>query len=94
MERKGRTFVIMFSAVVPLLQRGVVLLIRGWDVEEFDVDGGGIEIAGCNGGDGGGDIGVDTGAIEVEVFNCAIGGGAGGAGGIVLVPEPTTTYKL
>ena len=52
-----------------------MLLIRDWDVEVFDVDGGG-------------DMGVDTGAIEVEVFNCAIGGG------VVLVPEPTTTYKL
>ena len=94
MEREVRTFVIMFLAVVPLLQRGVVLLIRGWDVEEFDVDGGSdggggrTEIASCNGGGGGGGMGVDTGAIEVEVFNCAIGGG------VVLLPEPTTTYKF
>ena len=71
-----------------------MLLIRGWDVEEFNVDGGGdgggggIEITGCN--DGGGDLAVDTGAIEVEVFNCDIGGG----GEVVLVPEPTTIYKL
>ena len=69
--------------------------MKDWDLEEFDVDGGdddgggGIEVAGCNGGSGGGDMGVDTGAIKVEVFNCAIGGGR-----VVLEPEPTVTYRL
>ena len=70
-------------------------------MEEFDVDGGddggggGMEVAGCNGGGGGDDMGVDTGAIEVEMFNCAIGGAGAGAGErVVFVPEPTATYKF
>lgn len=29
---KGRTFVVMFWAVVPLVQRGEVLVVIGWDI--------------------------------------------------------------
>ena len=50
MEGEERTFVTMSLAVVPLLQRVVVLLMRGWDLEEFGMDGGGDG----GGGEGGG----------------------------------------
>ena len=43
-----------------------MLLIAGWDVE-------GIDVAGCNVGGASGVMGVDTGDIGLEVFNCING---------------------
>ena len=67
---------VTFLVVVPLMQRGGVLLTAGWDVEEIDV-------AGCNVGGASGVMGVDTGDIGLEVFNCF-----DGKGGLVVDPTP------
>ncbi len=60
---RGRTFWLIFWAVVPLVQKAGELLLGGWDVEEINVDGGGC------GAD------VDVGGVGLEVFDCIIGGG-------------------
>lgn len=65
----------MFWAVVPLVQRGVVLLVVGGgsDGPELEVDADwGVEVFGWTIGGGGGMMGVDSGSIEVEVFDCMI----------------------
>ena len=67
-DEEGRTFVVMFWVVVPLVQIGVVLLVvNGWGVCGFGGGGGGGEIElfeGTIGGEGGG-MEVDTGGVEV-----------------------------
>ncbi len=44
-----------------------------------------VEVLGCSKDGGGGGMGVDTGGIEIEVFDCIIGGG---------VTELSTTAKV
>ena len=84
---KERTFVVMFWAVVPFVQRGGALVFCGWDFCRSDVDGGGgeIEVFGCSIGGGRGGMSVDTGGNKVEVLDCIIGG---------RVTESTTTPGL
>ena len=71
-REEGRTFVVMFWVVVPLVQRGVVLLVvDGWGICDFGVDGGGgggggeIELFERTIGGEGGGIDMDTGGVEV-----------------------------
>ena len=92
-EAMQRTFSVMFWAVVPLVQKGEVLVVGGWDVSELDGDAGrGVEVFDCTIGGEGGMMGVEIGSVEVEVFDCVIGGGGvGGGGGIT---EPSTTANV
>ena len=76
---------VIFWAVVPLVQNDGVLVVSGWGIGEIDVDAGcGIEVFGCIIGGESGGMGVDTGSIEVALSSCVTGG----------VKEPTTTTAV